>query len=592
MMSEQVREYGAEFFVKATKPELVFTPEEFNDEHKMIAKTTLDFVKGEIEPVSEQLEHQDWDLTVKLMKKAGDLGLLAADVPEAYEGLGMDKVSSALITENITRGGSFALSQGAHVGIGTLPIVFFGTEAQKKKYLPGLSSGQTLAAYALTEPGSGSDALGARTTAKLSKDGKFYILNGTKQYITNSAFADVFIVYAKIDGEQFSAFIVERDTPGLTTGPEEKKMGIKASSTRPLILEDVQVPVENLLGEAGKGHQIAFNILNIGRYKLAVGCVGGSKAAIETSLIYAKTREQFKQPIFNFPLIQGKIADMAARTYIAESAVYRTTGAIDNALSELDLSGAYSGSESAKAISEFAIECSINKVLGSEVLDFVVDQGVQIHGGAGFIQDYPIERMYRDSRINRIFEGTNEINRLLIPGTLMRKAMKGEVALLQAAQSLQSELMGMIEPADESAVLGREAFAVEMTRKLILLVGGMAVQKYGTKLDQEQEVLSNMADMSIYLYGMESGLVRAQKALASGVVHAELQADYVRLYVAQTFPLVEQLAKDAVTAMEDGDTLRTTLSVVKKLTRYMGPNTVVLKRSIAKRLAEAEKYLA
>ena len=592
MMSEQVREYGAEFFVKATKPELVFTPEEFNDEHKMIAKTTLDFVKGEIEPVSEQLEHQDWDLTVKLMKKAGDLGLLAADVPEAYEGLGMDKVSSALITENITRGGSFALSQGAHVGIGTLPIVFFGTEAQKKKYLPGLSSGQTLAAYALTEPGSGSDALGARTTAKLSKDGKFYILNGTKQYITNSAFADVFIVYAKIDGEQFSAFIVERDTPGLTTGPEEKKMGIKASSTRPLILEDVQVPVENLLGEAGKGHQIAFNILNIGRYKLAVGCVGGSKAAIETSLIYAKTREQFKQPIFNFPLIQGKIADMAARTYIAESAVYRTTGAIDNALSELDLSGAYSGSESAKAISEFAIECSINKVLGSEVLDFVVDQGVQIHGGAGFIQDYPIERMYRDSRINRIFEGTNEINRLLIPGTLMRKAMKGEVALLQAAQSLQSELMGMIEPADESAVLGREAFAVEMTRKLILLVGGMAVQKYGTKLDQEQEVLSNMADMAIYLYGMESGLVRAQKALASGVVHAELQADYVRLYVAQTFPLVEQFAKDAATAMEDGDTLRTTLSVVKKLTRYMSPNTVVLKRSIAKRLAEAEKYLA
>jgi alkylation response protein AidB-like acyl-CoA dehydrogenase len=591
-MSEQVREYGAEFFVKTTKPELVFTPEEFNDEHKMIAKTTLDFVKGEIEPVGEQLEHQDWDLTVKLMKKAGDLGLLAADVPEAYEGLGMDKVSSALITENITRGGSFALTQGAHVGIGTLPIVFFGTEAQKKKYLPGLSSGQKFAAYALTEPGSGSDALGARTTAKLSKDGKFYILNGTKQYITNSAFADVFIVYAKIDGEQFSAFIVERDTPGLTTGPEEKKMGIKASSTRPLILEDVQIPVENLLGEAGKGHQIAFNILNIGRYKLAVGCVGGSKAAIETSLTYAKTREQFKQPIFNFPLIQGKIADMAARTYIAESAVYRTTGAIDNALSELDLSGAYSGSESAKAISEFAIECSINKVLGSEVLDFVVDQGVQIHGGAGFIQDYPIERMYRDSRINRIFEGTNEINRLLIPGTLMRKAMKGEVALLQAAQSLQSELMGMIEPADESAVLGREAFAVEMTRKLILLVGGMAVQKYGTKLDQEQEVLSSMADMAIYLYGMESGLVRAQKALASGAVHAELQADYVRLYVAQTFPLVEQFAKDAVTAMEDGDTLRTTLSVVKKLTRYMGPNTVVLKRSIAKRLAEAEKYLA
>ncbi len=590
-MSEQ-REYGAAFFVKATTPDLVFTPEEFNDEHKMIAKTTMDFVQGEVLPVGEQLEHQDWDLTVKLMKKAGDIGLLAADVPEAYEGLGMDKVSSALITEYLTRGGSFALSQGAHVGIGTLPIVFFGNEAQKKKYLPDLSSGRKFAAYALTEPGSGSDALGARTTAKLSEDGKYYVLNGTKQYITNSAFADVFIVYAKIDGEHFSAFIVERETPGLSTGPEEKKMGIKASSTRPLILEDVKVPVENLLGEAGKGHQIAFNILNIGRYKLAVGCVGGSKAAIEASVTYAKTREQFKQPIFNFPLMQSKIADMAARTYIAESAVYRTTGAIDKALSELDLSGEYSGTESAKAISEFAIECSINKVLGSEVLDYVVDQGVQIHGGAGFIQDYPVERMYRDSRINRIFEGTNEINRLLIPGTLMRKAMKGEVALLPAAQALQSELMGMIEPADESAVLGREAFAVEMTRKLILLVGGMAVQKYGTKLDQEQELLSNMADMAIYLYGMESGLVRAQKALASGAANAELQADYVRLYVAETFPLVEQFAKDSVGAMEEGDTLRTTLSVVKKLTRYTAPNTVTLKRNIAKRLGDAEKYLA
>ncbi len=590
-MSEK-RERGAEFFVKATASDMVFTPEEFTDEHKMIAKTTLDFVQGEIMPVGEQLEHQDWNLTVKLMRKAGELGLLAADVPEEYEGLGMDKVSSALITENMTRGGSFALSQGAHVGIGTLPIVFFGNDAQKKKYLPGLSNGSKFAAYALTEPGSGSDALGARTTAKLTEDGKYYVLNGTKQYITNSAFADVFVVYAKIDGEQFSAFIVEKDTPGLSTGPEEKKMGIKASSTRPLILEDVKVPVDNLLGEAGKGHHIAFNILNIGRYKLAVGCVGGSKEALEASITYAKTREQFKQPIFNFPLIQGKVADMAARIYIAESAVYRTTGAIDKALSELDLGGEYSGAQSTKAISEFAIECSINKVLGSEVLDFVVDEAVQIHGGAGFIQDYPAERMYRDSRINRIFEGTNEINRLLIPSTLMRMAMKGEVPLLQAAKALQSELMGMIEPADEAAFLGREAHAIEMTRKLVLLVGGMAAQKYGAKLDREQELLANMADMAIYLYGMESGLVRAQKAQANGAAHADLQADYVRLYVAETFPLVEQLAKESVAAMEEGDTLRTTLSLVKKLSRFTGPNTVSLKRSIAKQLGESEKYMA
>lgn len=586
------RERGGAFFVAGTSPEEIFTPEDFTDEHKMIAKTTLDFVEGEVLPVADQLEHQDWELTQRLLRKAGELGLLASDVPEAYEGLALDKVSSSLIGEAMSHAGSFALSHGAHVGIGSLPIIFFGTDEQKKKYLPDLASGAKFAAYALTEPGSGSDALGARTTAKLSADGKSYILNGQKQYITNSAFADVFIVYAKIDGEHFSAFIVERGYPGVSTGPEEKKMGIKASSTRPLILEDVHVPVENLLGEKGRGHVIAFNILNIGRYKLAVGAVGGSKVALQTAVKYAKTREQFKQPIANFPLIQGKVADMQTKLFVAETIAYRTTGAIDAALTEVDLTGEKGGQVAAKAIAEFAIECSINKVFGSEMLDFVVDEGVQIHGGAGFIQDYPIERMYRDSRINRIFEGTNEINRLLIPGTLLKMAMKGEVALLQAAGQVQSELLGMIEPADEQAPLGKEVHAVEMTRKLFLAVGGMAVQTYGQKIEREQEVLANLADIGIALYAMESVLLRAQKAAQSNKGDAALQSDMVQLFVAQTFPQVELLARDTVAVMQEGDDLKMSLAMVRKLTKYTPTNTVALKRRIAKRVLEAEQYLA
>ncbi|MCY0901284.1 MAG: acyl-CoA dehydrogenase family protein [Firmicutes bacterium] len=586
------REHGGAFFVAKTTPEAIFTPEDFTDEHKMIFKTTLDFVEGEVLPVVDQLEHQDWDLTVKLLKKAGQLGLLAADVPEAYEGLEMDKVSSSLIGEAMSRAGAFALSHGAHVGIGTLPIIFFGTDAQKRKYLPDLASGAKFAAYALTEPGSGSDALGARTTARLSADGKHWVLNGQKQYITNSAFADVFVVYAKIDGEHFSAFIVEREYPGVSTGPEEKKMGIKASSTRPLILEDVHVPVENLLGEKGRGHVIAFNILNIGRYKLAIGAVGGSKSALQTAVRYAKTREQFKQPIANFPLIQGKIADMQTRLFVAETIAYRTTGAIDAALGAVDLSGDQAGQTAAKAIAEFAIECSINKVFGSEMLDFVVDEGVQIHGGAGFIQDYAIERMYRDSRINRIFEGTNEINRLLVPGTLLKMAMKGEVNLLGAAAAVQNEVTGPIEPADESAPFGIEEHAVEMTRKLFLVAGGMAVQKYGPKIESEQEVLADLADIGIALYAMESALLRAQKSAAAGAPNAALQSDMVKLFVAQTFPQVEVLAREVLAVLEEGDGLKLGLSIIRRLSKLTPQNTVVLKRRIAARVLEAEQYLA
>lgn len=580
---------GGAFLIEQTTPENVFTPEDFSKEHQMIIETTKAFVEGEILPNGERLEHQDWDLTVKLLQKAGELGLLAADVPEEYEGLGADKVTSALITEYLTRGGSFALSQGAHVGIGSLPIVFFGNEEQKKKYLPGLASGELLAAYALTEPGSGSDALGAKTVAKLSEDGKYYILNGTKQYITNSAFADIFVVYAKIDGEKFSAFIVERKFDGVSTGVEEKKMGIKASSTRQLILEDVKVPVENLLGEPGRGHVIAFNILNIGRYKLAVGCVGGSKAALETAVKYAKSRQQFKTVIANFPLIQQKIADMNIRTYVAESMSYRSTGDIDKQLESLG--DASDGRAVAKAIEEYALECSVNKVFASEVLDFVVDEGVQIHGGAGFIQDYPMERMYRDSRINRIFEGTNEINRLIIPDTLLRKALKGELPLMEATQGLQEELMGMLSTPDESEVLGAETHLLEMAKKIFLFVGGTAVQKYMQSLKNEQEILANLADIIIEIYAIESALLRAKKAIANGQ-KADLKVAMVEVYSREAFSRIENYAKEVLAAMEEGDVLRTQLTVLRKLTRVQPVNSKTLKRQIAAAVIEAEKYLA
>ncbi len=580
---------GAAYLLEETNPADIFTPEDFTKEHLMIADTTRSFIEREVLPNQEKLEHQDWDLTVRLLRIAGDLGLLAADIPEAYEGLGADKVSSALITEYLTRGGSFALSQGAHVGIGTLPIVFFGNEEQKKKYLPRLASGEWFAAYALTEPGSGSDALGAKTVAKLSADGTHYVLNGTKQFITNSAFANLFIVYAKIDGEHFSAFIVERSYLGLSTGPEEKKMGIKASSTRQLILEDVLVPVENLLGEVGRGHLIAFNILNIGRYKLAVGCVGAMKGALETSVKYAKGRKQFNTSISSFPLIQQKLADMNIYTYVAESMSYRSTGDFDKQLEALG--NVDDGQVVAKAIAEYALECSVNKVYASEALDFIVDEGVQIHGGAGFIQDYSIERMYRDSRINRIFEGTNEINRLIIPTTLLRKAMKGELPLLQAAKALQSELMGMLPMANELETLGRESHMLAMAKKIFLFVGGTAIQKYQQTLKDEQEILANIANIAIEIYAIESAILRAKKAVLNGL-DAQNKLDMVAVYTQEAFVRIENQARDILAAIEEGDVLRTQLSVLRKLTRYQPVNGKVLKRQIAARVIESEKYFA
>lgn len=583
---------GGSFVISDTDFHDIVTPEDFTEEHRMIAETTRDFVSGEVLPNDEHLEKLDYDLTVKLMRSAGDLGLLGADVPEIYGGLGLDKVSSTVISENLARASSFALSIGAHVGIGTLPIVFFGTPEQKKKYLPDLATGAKIAAYCLTEPTSGSDALGAKTTARLTEDGKHYLLNGSKLYITNAGFADIFIVYAKVGGTDFTAFIVEKGDPGFTMGPEEKKMGIKGSSTRPLFFEDVRVPVENLLGEIGKGHLIAFNILNIGRYKLAVGCLGASKETIELASKYANTRQQFNTPISRFPLIGKKLAEMNIQTYMLESMVYRTTGLFDSILGDIDHTSSDAGKHSAKGISEYALECSINKVFASEVLDFVADEGLQIHGGYGFIQEYKVERIYRDSRINRIFEGTNEINRLLIPGTLVKKAMKGELPLLQKAQALQAELLSMVPGQSFEGTLAEEVHLVSIAKKIFLMVGGIAVQKYGMALEKNQEVLSNLADIMIQIFAAESGLLRTQKQIDKvGEEKAKNVIQITTVFVHEAFDKIEAYAKEALSTMEEGDVLRTQLSILKKLSRRSSINSVGLKRDIAARVIQGEKFI-
>ncbi|MBU8701842.1 acyl-CoA dehydrogenase family protein [Bacillus paralicheniformis] len=592
---EQTKDHmkkGGAFLIEEVTADQLFTPEDFTDEHKMIAKTTEDYILGDVSPYIDEIEEHNFDHSVRLLKKAGELGLLGADVPEEYGGLGLDKISSALITEKFSRAGSFSLSYGAHVGIGTLPIVFFGTEEQKKKYLPSLATGEKFAAYALTEPGSGSDALGAKTTAVLNEAGTHYILNGEKQWITNSAFADVFIVYAKIDGEHFSAFIVEKDYEGVSTGPEEKKMGIKGSSTRTLILDQVQVPKENLLGEPGKGHVIAFNILNIGRYKLAVGTIGASKRVIELSASYANQRQQFKTPISKFSLIGEKIATMSARLYAMESSVYRTVGLFEDKMGTLSEEEQKDGRQVAKSIAEYAIECSLNKVFGSETLDYIVDEGVQIHGGYGFMQEYEVERAYRDSRINRIFEGTNEINRLIVPGTYLKKAMKGELPLFEKAKALQEELMMLMPEEPGDGVLEQEKYLLRNAKKIALMIAGLAAQKYGKALDQEQEILVNIADIVSQVYAMEAAILRTEKAIkATGEDKNAQKILYTQIFAQVAFQEIESHAKESLIAMESGDSLRMMLSALRKLTRFMPVNVIEKKRQAAKGVFEAEKYI-
>ncbi|WP_206830487.1 acyl-CoA dehydrogenase family protein [Alicyclobacillus fructus] len=584
---------GGAFIIEELEPSAVVTPEGFTEEQKMIAETTKNFIESEVVPRHEEIESLNYELTVKLLRKAADLGLLSAEVPEAYGGLGLDKVSATLINEHVSRGGSFGLSFGAHTGIGTLPIVYFGNEEQKKKYLPKLATGEWIGAYCLTEPSSGSDALGAKTTARLSEDGKYYILNGTKQFITNAGFADVFVVYAKIDGQHFSAFIVERTMPGVSFGPEEQKMGIKGSSTRQVILEDVKVPVENLLFEVGKGHQIAFNILNIGRFKLGAGALGGSKIALETSAKYANERKQFGKKLSEFPLIQRKLARMNTQIYALESVVYRTAGLLDAILETVDVTKPDAGVQSAKAIAEYAIECSINKVFGSEVLDFVVDEAVQIHGGYGFIKEYGVEQMYRDSRINRIFEGTNEINRMLIPGTMLRRAMKGELPLFQKAQALQAELMQMVPGlTPPEGTLAEEKQLIENMKKVFLMVGGLAAQALQARVNDEQEILANLADIAIQAFAAESAYLRAmQQVESAGEASAALKIAMTRAFVQEAVAKVEQAAKESLAHVSQGDALKMQLSILKRLTRRSDVDVIALDRQIAERVIEAEGYI-
>jgi len=580
---------GAGFLIASPRPEEVFTPEDLNEEQRMIGQVAHDFAVKEVQPLLDELEDGKHEHSVPLLRRAGELGLLAVEIPAEYEGLGLDKATATVVVEKLAPAGAFGVTFGAHTGIGTLPIVYFGTPEQKRRYLPKLATGEWIAAYALTEPDAGSDALGGKTRAVLSPDGKHYILNGQKQWITNSGFAHVFVVYAKVDGEKFTAFIVERDFPGVSVSEEARKMGIKGSSTRTLYLNEVPVPVENVLGEIGKGHHIAFNILNIGRWKLAAGNLGACKELIGITARYAQERKQFGRPIASFPLIQQKLAAMTSRTYALEAMVYRTAGAFDAGLAQIRDDAPDSGRQAIEAISEFAVEASINKVFGSETLDFVVDEAVQIHGGYGYMQEFPVERAYRDARINRIFEGTNEINRLLIPRELMRRTLKGKLPLMEALGRVQKELselspLGAVAAGGGDGPLAAERSLVDNARRLALMVAGLAVQKYMQQLEEQQELLAAIADLCIDLYAMESAVLRAEK------VGDALHQDLARLFVHEALDRMEITARNALAAIESGDTLQVQLSLVRRLLRREPVNRVVLGRRAAAAVLEAGGY--
>jgi alkylation response protein AidB-like acyl-CoA dehydrogenase len=584
---------GGEFLITDADPEEVFTPEDFTDEHKMILETAKGFIEKEIQPIVDKLEEKDHELVLSLLAKAGELGLLGTDVPEEYGGLGLDKVSTTLVAEAMGAAASFGVVYGAHTGIGSLPIVYFGNDEQKKKYLPKLASGEWCGAYCLTEPGAGTDALNAKTKAVLSEDGKTYVLNGEKMFITNAGWASSFIVYAKVDGEHFTGFIVEKDFPGVSTGKEEKKMGMHGSSTRPVILEDAQVPVENVLYEVGKGHKIAFNILDIGRWKLGASAVGGCKGCITEAVKYANGRVQFKVPISSFGMIKTKLANMAIRTYMSDSMMYRLAGMFDNRLGLLDAEAKKRGAENAKAIEEYAAECSITKVYGSEALDYCVDEYVQILGGYGFCAEYPAERYYRDSRINRIWEGTNEINRILVPGTMLRRALQGRLNLLPAAQAIAGELMtySPLSVQLPDTPLALQEHMVRMSKKIALMVAGVAAQKFGANLAREQEVLAKIAEIVIEIFAMESGLLRTQKIIAkSGEEKAKYQIEAVKVYVDEMIPQIELWAKQLLAYVEEGDMLRTQFAGIKKLARYQPIDSIRLKQSVAARIIDLEAY--
>jgi alkylation response protein AidB-like acyl-CoA dehydrogenase len=595
---------GGSFLINDATPADCFFPEDFTEEHRQIAQTTADFATNEIIHVSDQIEAKDFSVTRRLIKEASDLGLTSVDIPEEYGGLEMDKLTSAIIADNIAKQGSFSVAFSAHVGIGTLPIVWYGTPEQKKKYLPKLASGEFIGAYALSESTSGSDAVNARTRAVLSADGKTYTLNGEKMWITNAGFADIFTVFAKCaipntpeagdkaGEEKLTAFLVERGTPGFTVGKEEHKLGIRGSSTCPLILTDCVIPKENLLGEVGKGHHIAFNILNVGRYKLGNAAVGAARMCVGRGIAYAKDRKAFGKSISEFGLIQEKLADSAVGVFVGEALTYRTVGMIDAALANVDK---HDTAAIQKAIEEYAVECSIVKVWDSEMLDRVVDEVLQIFAGYGYVEEYPAERAYRDSRINRIFEGTNEINRLIITGWLMKSAMTGKLALMPAIKSLMDEVMsGPSEKIDCEGPLAEEYALLASAKKLTLFAAGAATQKYMAKLADEQEVMGAISDMIIEVYAMESAILRAEK-MSSANSGKESDAPTIpvamaRIYADRAMSIIELAARKVIATVAEGDMLRTQLTILRRLAKHDTADTVTLRRQVARHVIQAGKY--
>ena len=582
---------GGSFLIEERKPEEVFTPEDFTEQHLLIARTAEEFALKEIVPNIEKLEHKDFALLRELVRKAGELGLSGADVPEQYGGMELDKVTSALIADRLARYGGFSATWGAHTCIGTLPIVYFGTEQQKKKYLPGLASGETVGAYALSESSSGSDALNCRTKAQLSADGKHYILNGEKMWITNAGFADLFIVFAKVDGEKFTAFIVERKFPGFSVGAEEHKMGIRGSSTCPLILNDCKVPVENVLGEIGKGHVIAFNVLNVGRFKLGAGSVGAARYCLESIIGYAKQRKAFNKVIADFGLVREKIANIAIGIFTGEAMAYRTVGQMDAAISELG-EGQPEMAAVRKLIDEYAVECSILKVWGSEFLNYVVDEMVQIYGGYGFVEEYPAERGYRDSRVNRIFEGTNEINRLVITGFLLKRAMSGHLPLMPAIKKLMDEVLSGARGENVEGPLGEEQMLVATAKKIGLFAAGVATQKYMQAISDQQEIMGAIANITMETYAMESAVLRARKLAARGGGSSTgLVSAMTQVYLMGAMERVESAARAVLAASSDGDVLRTQIAILRRLSKYEPFDSIGLRQKIAQRTIEAGKYV-
>jgi hypothetical protein len=584
---------GGEFLIKSISPHEIFTPEDFTEEHRLIAKAAEEFVAGEVLPVADDIEEKKEGLVPSLLRKAGELGFLSGDISEEYGGQDLDKASVILLMENLSRGGgSFMGAYSVHTGPGSLPIVFFGNQDQKMRYLPKLATGEFIGAYALTEPQAGSDALNAKTTATLSSDGKYYILNGQKQFITNAGIADTFVTYAKVDGEKFTAFIVEKAFEGVSLDEEEDKMGMKGSSTRSVIFNNAKVPLENLLGEIGRGHIVALNVLNIARFTLGAGCLGGSKKGVQEAVTYAKQRVQFGRPIAEFGLIKQKIGEMAIRTFIMESMIYRTAGLTDLILRHIDRHAEDVGIQTARGVEEYNVEDSINKIFCSEMAGYIADEAVQIYGGYGYIHEYPAERGYRDARISRIVEGTNEINRLLIVDMLIKRATKNRISLLDAVQKVTNELPTLqpkVQTDDEKLSMQKEM--VDLSKKITLMVTGAAVKKYGLKLAEEQEIVGLISDMAINGFAMESGLLRALKTMERfGDEKSQIQKAMVKVFVNDSFGRMTSFAKQALSAIADPDALRNQLSALEKLARFTPVNTVMLRREIADAVIKAGKY--